>query len=274
MNEAWGKTTEARLIRAAFAFVTLTIALVWVRFVNEHSDVWSNALQAFALSFGTMGAIVVALFFFNLFWAVPSALWGEQANEIGDLQRVIRPKFSVRLHCHGRATRFDYGHILRSPFTGSDQGVIRQSINALALDVTNETANILEDCEAYLSHIQEVNGEHGAFQSMRLAWLPVGGEVSTVSIPSGGYRTVILFQVVGNRVSFSHDQMPVQVAMMIKEEGLYQGTITLTARNTASSFVAFLLQCTKGEPPTISLMRRGFNERDDLVPWASETPIV
>jgi len=268
MSETLGKTTEARLIRAALALVFVGGAYLYVRFVDKLSDAFSDATVTLGLSFATMGLIVTALFLINLFWFVPAALWGEQINAIADLERSLRPRFSVLANFGAR--RYDFGATHRSPYTGSAQSVVQHTINALAIDVTNETHTTLERCEAYLSRFEELGGEPGVFHSMRLGWVPVGDEVSVVDIPPSGQRTVIVFQVVGNRAVFSHDKMPVQAVHMIKEDGIYYGVVTLSAKNAAAAYAAFRLTCIKGEPPLFSLMRRGFNEVE-FIGWAPET---
>lgn len=254
--------------RYVMGFVLRTVLLFGVLYAAP----WLGDLRAESRLVAAIVASVVMSVFVSFVWDLvraPTVMWNDLAARVDDLELLLRPKFSVLVN-HAPSRQYSYGVTHRSPYTGSAQTVVSQAFNALTIDVTNASATTLEGCEAYLANFEESGGEPTVFNSMRLPWVPVGGEVSAVNIPPHGLRTVLVFRVVGNRVAFLHDQMPVQAVHMIKENGTFHGLITLSAKNTPSAFMAFRLTCIPDEPPHFSLIRRGFNE-PEFIGWAPET---
>lgn len=211
----------------------------------------------------------VLSFLWDLFRA-PEEIWRELSGRVEDFEAAVRPKFSVWLTNGGSPQTFGFGNTMRSPYTGSIQSVVTQSFSALAIEVTNETATLLEGCEAYLSRFEKVHGEDSYFQSLRLQWVPVGEDRATVDIPSSGKRTLLVFLVHGNRVAFLHDQMPIQAVHLLQDDTVYMGTITLSAKNKTSTYVEFRLDCGRDQPPHFVLARRGFRDAE-IIDWAPET---
>lgn len=266
---AWTKTVSelaGSLPRAAFSGVIAVAGSYGAYFTTSAlGREWpGDELIPLYVAFACLVVVWLSWFAFTWLFRVPYEQWNNVEERATELERIIRPKFSVLLHRFGKPHRFNYGHTHRSPFTGSTQSVIQNSFVALAIDVRNETATLLEGCEAYLSHFEEIGGEPSVFQSLRLEWVPVGDEVATVTIPAGGQRTVIVFQMAGHRPAFSHDRMPIEAVHMLKDGGYYFGTVTLTAKNTTSCYVGFRLDCLKDEPPHFSLIPRGFRDADIL----------
>lgn len=254
------------------SFALRTVLLFGVLFYAP----WLGDVQAESRLAAAVIAAVVLSVFVSFVWDLvrsPAVLWSDLTARVDDLERLLRPKFSVLANHAPSLRAFSFGATHRSPFTGSAQSVVRNAFNALTIDVTNESATTLEGCEAYLSRFEEIDGEPSVFHAMRLPWVPVGDEVSVVNIPPSGQRTVLVLQVVGTRAAFLHDQMPVQAVHMIREGGTYYGLVTLSAKNVeGSSFVSFRLTCIPNEPPHFSLMPQGFNE-PEFIGWAPETYI-
>lgn len=220
---------------------------------------------AVLFSVGLVGLIV------NWICRVPYQQWGNVEGRVAALEQMLSPKFSIVPLLGQRAVGLEYGHVALSPYTGTKQITITQSNKLLRLDVFNETAKTLENCEGYLARLEEEGvGEPVAWQSIPLPWLPVGEAAAAVDIPSHGQRSLALFRVIGDRVQLLTNTVPLPMVRAIKDKGHYHGMVVLTAKNCAATYVAFELVCDAPDnEPYLNVARRGIGE-DDQQSWARE----
>lgn len=261
-----GHGVPAFMVQTALLFALLY-------FVPWFGDFRSESRLALAGAAAVLGSVLLS--FLGDLLRAPAIMWREMTAHVEGLERSLTAKFSVP-HLVGRKPeRVAYGNTLRSPFTGSQQVVVREFHEVICVPVTNETSATLKNCEAYLARFQEVDAETPYWESMRLQWVPVAEERSTVDIPAHGSRSLILFKVTGERVHLVSDAAPVKMVTLIKDKAEYEGLVVLTCEGSASTFVAFTLHCNApDEQPSLSIMRRRISDEDEDLGWAFEQPLL
>lgn len=276
---AWRKTVSSlwgshgRMVGSFVFAVALSYGTYGVS--NALGREWpGDELIPLFLSGPVLAVIALGVFLFHWFNA-PYEQWGNLEERVVDLERRLRPRFSVLAFVGQKPTAFHYGNTLVT-HGGTKQTIICQTNDLLRIDVTNVTATALEGCEAYLANLQDVARtdaeEQARWQSMRLTWMPVRDEIAEVDIPPSGLRSVVLFRVINNRVQLITNEVPVRMVHLIQDKGHYQGLVTLTARNApAVTYIAFELFCDAPEsPPYLNIMRHGLTDDDDILGWAIE----
>lgn len=279
---AWAKTVT----ELGGSYSRIVVGLLGSLFVSYGAYAISGALgrdwpgdELFPLFLVPLWWIGAGLAFFVFQWlfGVPYEQWDKLEGRISELEHILRPRFSVLAWVGQRPQKIEYGtHVMNAG--GRMQTNIPHTNELLCLEVTNIAAVTLQGCEAYLSRLEEIEDDHEEriWQSMRLAFVPLGGE-DTVNIPPHGKRSLALFRVIGqNRVHLLTAKGPVKMMHLIQDKGEYQGLVTLTAQNApAATLIAFTLCCDAPEnEPTISIMRRTIGDDDDDTPWAVEEQLV
>lgn len=200
---------------------------------------------------GPVGFVAVFLFMllFNFLFRAPYELWGTVEDRVGELEQVLRPRFTVFAPPKQRPQPIHYGSNVMTA-DGKVHSVIQRANYLLSMEISNRTAKSLDSCEAYLSQLRRVDGggdegEQVPWQSLRLAFVPIGDE-KTVTIPPHGQRTLSVFKVLGyNRAHLTtNETVPVRLAHFIQDKAEYEGVVTVTARNAdAATQIWFRLTC-------------------------------
>lgn len=258
---AWRKTMTDMFgtrmnffISAAFALISAGLAYWWEIYRKSEEPV--SVLYIIPIGVVCGFAMAGAGLIVNWISRVPYAEWSKSQLEVERLELRMKPRFEPMVPVERESTdAIAYGNTVTT-VGGMKCTNIRRSRETLWLDVRNISLETLEGCEAYLSAFSRRDGlqPKAPWQSMRLGWLSVGGESETLNIPAAGQRSVEVFHVLGNRVNFVTDDIPVATIHMLDEKAIYDGRIALTGRNSATTLVDFTLYCDAPEnPPRIEL---------------------
>ena len=224
--------------------------------------------------FGCLVIIWIAWFLYNCLLHVPYEQWGAVEGRVTELERTLRPRFSV-VPSVGQRPVYSAPQHVAVTVGGTVHSNRTLSEQFLCIEITNHSASTLRGCEAYLSQLQQVGGEESGWHSTRLEWMPAGETDSAVDIPPLGVRSVMIFKVLGNRALFLTQQLPGDLVHYLQDRAEYQGLVTLTADGTPATFIAFVLTCAAPEQqPTITVMRRTIGDEPSDIPWARETNVV
>lgn len=241
-------------ISATFALISAGLAYWWETYRNSEEPI--SVLYIIPIGVVCAAAMAVAGLVVNWVSRVPYAEWSKSQLEVERLELRMTPRFEPLVPVNRESTNsIAYGSTVTT-HGGMKCTNVRRSRETLWLDVRNISMETLEGCEAYLSAFSRRDGPepNAPWQSMRLGWLSVGGESETLNIPASGQRSVEVFHVLGNRVNFVTDDLPVAAIHMLEEKAIYDGRITLTGSNSASTLVDFTLYCDAPDnPPKIEL---------------------
>lgn len=258
---AWEKTVTdlfgswGRITLSGFVGILLALAMYGL-LVMLSRETPEDALLVLIVSPLVMVGVGVIGFLINWVCRIPYREWALSAANAANLEKRLSPKFSAELVPNSLPERFDYGTTTRS-WGGTKQTIVTSPFEIFRIDITNLTSTTIEGCEAYLSKFAERNPEveKRGWQSLRLAWLPVGEGEQEIDIPPEGQRSIVLFQIRNNRVLFSTHVMPVQFVHQIQDQGEYEGLVAVTARNCAATFIPFRLATDAPDsPPQLELV--------------------
>lgn len=179
-------------------------------------------------------------------WAsvIPYREWAAAVSATKEAQAKLRPVLKVLNSGVLKVRDVQYGITQRS-LGGTKQTILRISPPFYCVDVENASEVPIDGCAAYIESFRAVGEKQiDEWQTIPIPWLPVADDrIEKVDFSPRGRRTLFLFGVYKNRVSFVSDLLPSKVVHLIEDQGEYEGSIVLTGSKGGVTRMPFNLCC-------------------------------
>ncbi len=179
-------------------------------------------------------------------WAsvIPYREWVAAESASKEAQAKLRPILKVLNSGVLKVRDVQYGTTQRS-MGGTKETILRISPPFYCVDVENASEVPDDGCAAYIEGFKEVGEKQiDEWQTMPIPWLPVADDrIEKVGFSPRGRRTLFLFGMYKNRVSFVSDLLPSKIVHLIEDQGEYEGVIVLTSSKGGVTRMPFNLCC-------------------------------